>query len=736
VSISTDGLVLMRPMMRPARRLPPVPAATRIDTALRDNELQFRELLEALPAAVYTIDAEGRITFFNEAAADLWGCRPELGKSEWCGSWRLFWPDGRPMRHDECPMAVALKEGRPIRGAEAAAGRPDGTRVPFLAYPTPLRDRSGALTGAVNTLIDITERKRNEEFEQQFAAIVESSNDAILSEDLDGIIKTWNPGAKRVFGYTAEEVIGKPITLLIPIDRHGEESDILSRIRRGERIDYYETVRRRKDGSLIEISVTASPLKNAEGRIIGASKIARDITERRRTEQLTRRLASIVESSDDAIVSKDLDGIIKTWNPGAERLFGYTAEEVIGKPITLLIPIDRHDEEPDILSRIRRGECIDHYETVRRRNDGSLIEISVTVSPIKNAEGRIIGASKIARDITERRRTEQLTRRLASIVESSDDAIVSKDLDGIIKTWNPGAERLFGYTAEEVIGKPITLLIPIDRHDEEPDILSRIRRGERIDHYETVRRRKDGSLVEISLTVSPIKNAEGTVVGASKTARDITERRRAQEQQNLLVREMSHRVKNLFAVASGLVTLSARSARTPADMAEAVRDRLCALARAHGLTRPGLLNGGEKPGQDATLHALVQTIFAPYVDPERVKDHGFFIVTGPCLPIGGNAVTSVALVMHELATNAAKYGALSTFGGYVHIDWSVKKDELLLTWKEHGGPSLDGPAEHEGFGSSLVRRIVTGQFGGQLSYDWKPKGLIIRLSVPVERLAM
>ena len=608
MSISTDGSV----SVRPTRRLRSLPAAGRIDTASRDSELQFRQLLEALPAAVYTIDAAGRITFFNEAAADLWGCRPELGKSEWCGSWRLYWPDGRPMRHDECPMAIALKEGRRIRGAEAAAERPDGTRVPFLAYPTPLRDRSGALTGAVNTLIDISERKRSEEFEQ--------------------------------------------------------------------------------------------------------------------------RLASIVEFSDDAIVSKDLDGIIKTWNLGAERLFGYTAEEVIGKSITLLIPMDRRDEECDILSRLRRGERIDHYETVRRRKDGSLVEVSLTVSPLRNAEGRIIGAAKTARDITARRRAQLFERRLASIVESSGDSIVSEDLDGIIKTWNPGAERLFGYTAEEVIGQPITLLFPIDRHDEESDILSRVRRGERIDHYETVRRRKDGNLVEISLTVSPLKNAEGRIIGASKIARDITERRRAQEQQNLLVREMSHRVKNLFAVTSGLVTLSARSARTPADMAEAVRDRLGALARAHGLTRPGLINGNGKPCQDTTLHALVQTIFAPYVDPEHSKDHGFFIITGPCLPISGSAVTSVALVLHELATNAAKYGALSSPGGYVHIDWSVKKDELMLTWKEHGGPSIDGPAEHEGFGSSLVRRLVTGQFEGQLSYDWKPKGLIIRFSVPVERL--
>ncbi len=204
-------------------------------------------MLETLPAAVYTIDAAGRITYFNQAAADLWGCRPELGKSEWCGSWRLYWPDGRPMRHDECPMAVALKEGRPMRGAEAAAERPDGTRVPFLAYPTPLRDRSDALTGAVNTLIDITERKRIEQLAQRLGAIIESSDDAIVSKDVDGIIQSWNPGAERLFGYTADEVIGKPITLLIPTDRHDEESEILSRIRRGERVDHYETVRRRKE---------------------------------------------------------------------------------------------------------------------------------------------------------------------------------------------------------------------------------------------------------------------------------------------------------------------------------------------------------------------------------------------------------------------------------------------------------------------------------------------------------
>ncbi|MGH7841566.1 MAG: sensor histidine kinase, partial [Candidatus Binataceae bacterium] len=375
-------------------------------------------------------------------------------------------------------------------------------------------------------------------------------------------------------------------------------------------------------------------------------------------------------------------------------------------------------------------------ELAAERPDGTRGPFLAYSTPLRDRLGALTGATNMLIDITGRKRSGPVTRRFALIVESSEDAIVSADLDGIIKTWNPGAERLFGYLAEEVIGKPLTFYIPMDRRDEESNILSRARHGECIDPYETVRQCKDGRLVEVSLTASSIKNTEGTIIGVSKIARDITERQRAQEQQNLLLREMSHRVKNLFAVASGLVTLSARSARTPEELAEAVRERLGALARAHGLTRPGLIDGDGNPCQNTTLHALVETIFAPYVDPERIEGHGFYIVTGPCLPIGGNAVTSLALVMHELATNAAKYGALSSPGGYIHIDWSVKKDEFLLIWKEHGGPSLDGQAQREGFGNSLVRRIVTGQFGGELSYDWNPEGLIIRLSVPVERLTM
>ena len=238
------------------------------------------------------------------------------------------------------------------------------------------------------------------------------------------------------------------------------------------------------------------------------------------------RLAAIIASSDDAIISKDLNGVITSWNVAAVRMFGYTPDEAVGKHITLIIPDERRAEEDYVIGQVRAGLGIDHYETVRRRKDGSMLEVSLTVSPIRNVNGDVIGASKIARDISTSKRLQREAMRLAAIVSSSDDAIVSKDLNGIIQTWNPGAERLFGYTAEEAIGKSITMIIPEERLAEETEVLSRVRAGLSVEHFETVRHRKDGTPIDISLTVSPVRSPGGQIIGASKIARDITEQRR------------------------------------------------------------------------------------------------------------------------------------------------------------------------------------------------------------------
>lgn len=267
---------------------------------LRDRERRFREMIDALPAAIYTTDAQGRLTHFNPACVAFSGRTPELGTDQWCVTWKLYYPDGTPMPHDQCPMAIALKEGRIIRGTEAIAERPDGTRVWFEPYPTRLHDETGKIIGGINMLVDISARKRAEQAKFDFAAIVESSDDAIITKNLDSIITSWNAGAERLFGYTAAEAIGQPITLLIPPDRVDEEPGILSRIRRRERIDHYETVRRRKDGTHLYISLTVSPIVDAQGKVVGASKIARDITGRKQAEEQILRAKQEAEAANSA----------------------------------------------------------------------------------------------------------------------------------------------------------------------------------------------------------------------------------------------------------------------------------------------------------------------------------------------------------------------------------------------------------------------------------------------------
>jgi len=447
-----------------------IAAASAIPAPFHPN---FRQMVETLPAAIYVTDADGRITYYNEAAVALWGYRPPLGDSRWCGSWRLYRLDGTPMAHDECPMAIAIKENRAVTGIEAIAERPDGSRVRFRPFPKPLRDETGALIGAVNMLVDVTDRRRTEE-------------------------------------------------------------------------------------------------------------------------------------------------------------------------------------------------------------------------------------------------------RLAAIIESSEDAIISKNLDGVITSWNSGAERLFGYTAAEAIGRPVTMLIPPERIDEEPGILARVRRGERIEHYDTVRRRKDGSTFDISLTVSPIKDPDGTIIGASKIARDITERKQTEQRQQLLVGEVKHRIKNLLATVQAIARQTLKGA--PAEEREAFVARLMALANAQDLLTLERWNR-------AAVHEVVNRALRPF----EARHHARFLTKGSeDVWVDAQRASLLTMALHELATNAVKYGALSNGYGVVSLLWEVVGEEedaqtVRLTWRELGGP-LVAPPERKGFGSFLIERALQGG-AGNAKLDYNPNGLICTLEV-------
>jgi PAS domain S-box-containing protein len=321
-------------------------------------------------------------------------------------------------------------------------------------------------------------------------------------------------------------------------------------------------------------------------------------------------------------------------------------------------------------------------------------------------------------DVTERRRNEERAQRLASIVESSDEVIISKSLDGVITSWNKAAERLFGYLAEEIIGQPVAILIPPDRQQVEEAILERVRRGEGVQVFETVRRRKQGSLMEISLTTSPIKDAQGKVVGVASIVRDITERRRADEHGRLLAREIDHRSKNLLALVHAIVELT--QASTAGELKKAIGGRIRALSNAHTLL-------GQSRWAGADLRSLVAEELLPF-GPEGSRAD----VEGPDLSLEPQLAQSIAMVLHELTTNAVKYGALSVPDGRVRIAWRRAAGKyLVLGWTETGGPPVE-PPKRAGFGTRVVDQIVRSQLNGKARFDWRASGLECEIEISAD----
>jgi PAS domain S-box-containing protein len=308
----------------------------------------------------------------------------------------------------------------------------------------------------------------------------------------------------------------------------------------------------------------------------------------------------------------------------------------------------------------------------------------------------------------QRRPGEEVAQRLAAIVQSSEDAIVGKDLNGIITNWNGSAERLFGYTAEAAIGKPITILIPEERLQEEAEIVRRLRSGHHVEHFETVRRRKNGTPIEISVAVSPIKNSAGEVVGASKTVRDITERKRRDEQIVVLAREAEHLQRICW---RRWATIRLTQADTAADLKEAIAGRIQALAQVHALFV-------ETRWAGADLQNLAAQELSPYcrADDKRA------VAEGPSVLLQPDTAQAIGVCLHELATNAAKYGALSRAEGRVHVEWSVATDEpLIFHWSEAGGPACAEPTRR-GFGMQVIERMIA-SLKGEVRFAWQPAGL-------------
>jgi PAS domain S-box-containing protein len=423
------------------------------------------------------------------------------------------------------------------------------------------------------------------------------------------------------------------------------------------------------------------------------------------------------------VFAVDREGGLVRWNAAAERLWGrrpLVGERLSpegwrwsdGRPI---------GEGEGPLSAVLAGGEARPTELLSVRPDGRTVLHLLHLRPLPDEGGRLAEVVALLVEIAERTQDDLDRERLAAIVSSSNDAIIGKTLDGLVASWNEGATRMYGYTAEEMMGRSVTLLMPDEIRDEEDQILARLRRGERIEHFDTVRVTKDGRRIDVSIAISPVRDGSGRIVGASKVARDITERKRNEELQRLLLHELNHRVKNTLATIQAIASQSLRRAPDPASFVASFSGRVQALARAHDL-----LVKGEFRGTGVADLVREQVLLGP--GEPRVR------TVGPDVRLDARATVQLALVLHELATNARKYGALARPEGRLLIDWRVTGDaerRLVLSWRESGVPGVRAQeGMGQGFGTTLINRSLE-TAGGSARLTYGPDGLACTLELPL-----
>jgi PAS domain S-box-containing protein len=543
----------------------------------------------------------------------------------------------------------------------------------------------------------------------------------------DGTILHANRAELELLGYEADEYIGRHIADFY-VERDAA-NDVLARLSAGKEINKYPAQMRARDGSIKHVEITSSG-RFRDGELVNTRCFTVDVTEltlaRQELKRQDDRFHQILEALPIAVYTTDETGTITYYNRAAAEFAGREPE--IGKDkwcvtFRLFTPDGNelaHAECPMAIA-LKEKRPVRNVEALAQRPDGTLFPFLPFPTPILDERGELTGAVNMLVDLTELKRAEEAGNHLAAIVESSYDAIVSKDLNGVINSWNRAAERLFGYTADEIIGKPVTTLIPADHLDEEPQILARIRSGERVESFETIRRRKDGHLVPVSLTISPVRNTWGHIVGASKIARDISAAKESERRIHMLMREVNHRVKNQYSVILSMIRETNKRSETPEVFERQVRERIMALARSHDLLVSADWKG-------ATIFELVLAQAKPFGNEDRIS------MSGPSITLRPIAVQYLGMAFHELATNSAKYGVLSGNGGRIAVDWHVfdsdGKQLIRLTWSEADGPEVTSVG-NGGFGTVVLKRVAPQAVSGTADLQYSKGGIVWTLEAPV-----
>jgi PAS domain S-box-containing protein len=604
--------------------------------------------------------------------------------------------------------------------------------------------------GMVGTCQDITERKRAEEEhekrERELLLMREASHRAALLEEsrnrlqfaLDAALLGWwqyDPIPGLVWGDTrlkemleiAEDWpnIEKFYRRVHPDDLERVRAAMEAAIDPTNPKPYAIEFRHvRGDGQVRWIGAHAHVHFEGSGRerrAVSMIGTGQDITERKQQEAAQARLAAIVTSSADAIVGKTLDGIVTNWNEAAERMFGYSAGEMIGQSIRRIIPADRQAEEDMILARLAQSESIEHFETKRVTKDGRTFDASVTISPVRDAEGRVIGAAKIIRDITQRKRTQarlaDSEARFRAMFENAAVGIAHAAPDGRWLLVNQALCRIVGQPADELLTKTFEDITHPDDLAAEVAQIELAREG-KIDSYVVDKRypRKDDTIVWVRKTVGCVRKDDGSIDYFVSVMEDISAQKDHEEQVHLLMREVNHREKNVLSLVQAIARQT--SAREPEDFVRRFTERLQALA-----ANQDLLVRSEWHGVDVEDLARAQLAHFADLLGSRIATHG------PKLRLKAGAAQALGLAMHELATNAGKYGALSTDKGRIDVGWGTDGDTFTMSWTEREGPLVSAP-KRGGFGTTVVERMAKQSVEGVVKLDYAPSGLSWRLTCP------
>ncbi len=695
--------------------------------------------LDAIPGAVYVCDKDGWLVRYNAEAVQLWGREPTLDDSNerFCGSHRLFLPDGTHLPHAECPMALAVIEGTATRNAEVIIERPDGTRLTALVNIRPLKDHRGQVQGAINCFQDISARKRIEEELQrkntELEDFFENSAIGLHIVSADGTILRANKAELDLLGYAPDEYVGRHIA-----EFHVDApiiGDILHRLSCGEKLDRCPARLRAKDGSIKHVLITSNSRLD-DGKFVNTRCFTMDITSLHESELARResedRLAATYEAAPLGIAETDEAGRLLRVNDACCKILGRPREQLLG--MTFVEYTHEADREEDFArySQQMRGE-ISNY-TIRKRTirpDGSVVYLDVYSSSVRDAHGNFRYGVRVFEDVTDKKLLEDQIRQseqhMRDLLEALPAAVYTTDAQGRITYFNKAAVELAGRKPQ--IGEqwcvtwrlywPDGTPLP---HEECPMAIA-LRENRPIRDVEAVAERPDGSRVPFMPYPTPLRDVEGRLIGGINMLVDISERKRAESQQKVLIDELNHRVKNTLATVQSLAAQTARHAENLRDFGPRFEARLVAMARAHDLLT-------KRHWQDAPLDALVHEVLAPLISgaAQRVR------ISGPAINLKPRTALSFTMALNELGTNAVKYGALSASGGELSIAWRTGEEGgrtiIDVEWNERGGPPVIPPSRR-GFGSRLMERCIEGDLNGTLDLAFEHSGVNCRMSIPV-----